>query len=308
MIFGPRDPAPHVRALANRVPGHDGYADRDGRRALDGRVREAAVARLEACAAELERRQARADRRRDASGAVAWGRLAADMRHQADRLRMSARPRADWFSGAWLDEGARCALIALDRTMFELIDVLAATSATSNPEATVAGCSALADELRGAVDRRDEVLAAPHPPDASAMRPCARAYLGDAVAVEGTRYVVTSRLHWSRGDKGLRLRDAAGELITWRQGDGPVVVFESQAMPDVRPDEPVLDARGERFELVWHDSGWERETRATARVRRGVERWLYRGVDGTWLWLQSDDAGWTTLRGTTTREDELVFD
>jgi hypothetical protein len=299
--------ARHEAALAREVPGHRFYTEPKERRRSDESVRVLAADRIQLAARRLEVQQTLADRQGAATLAARWSHLASDARLTVDRLRNPARIRARWFTRQVLNDAVRCSLLSLDRQLVELATVLASTCSEPGPELSDTVVADILLDTRGAIESREAALSAREPSGAEAERLSGRAFLGDQVEVEGLTYVVSSRLIWARGDRAVRLRCAEGELIVWRDAAGPTVVFESQGAVETPPEGQDIEVGGERYSLLWHALGVQQETHLRGRRETTLERWLFRDAAGTWLWVQSGQAGVESMRGTSAEAGDVVY-
>lgn len=289
--------------LARVLPGYDGYADARRRAELDRALRQALAARLLGARDALAAAQAR----QAAAGRFVvlprFETLVGQVAHLADRFGRPAQPRGRWLGDKWLGEGARAALVALDRDLWARVEDLAAAAqglsggAGEDPGSVL---DLVAEALRAAAERwelRLRALAAPAPPEAPAPRPLGGIEIGDGLRLLGETHRVTGTLRWARGDRAWLLDGPEAGLRLWLDQEGAPVLLERQALQIPEPPPEPIPLDGESFRRVWDDGGerWRRE--AEGLGREAAPRGVYRGDAGTWLWIESEPAGKRVWRG-----------
>lgn len=294
--------AARAAAIADAVPGHDGYATPAARAATERRVRAAAARRAREgrdAVAAAQRRLVAAARFADLPAVEA---LIGRIQRFADRLDQTAVGYGAWWADPSLPSAAREGLVALDVTLLAAVDDGAALLQSIRTDAEHAAADASAssvfvDGWHAVLDARLAALAAPAPPAAPGPGAAMAAAVGGRVEVLGEAHAVTGHWRWDRGDHALALGDATPRLRLWEDVGGERVLFEEQPLNvDVPPGDTVATAE-EVFTRRWSDDGGAL-VRDVAGVRRVAgERWLFEGDAGGRLWVEKTDAGTRVWRG-----------
>lgn len=217
-----------------RIPGYNGYRDKESRRDEDRRVRDELATGYTGLAQRLTQAQATLARSGRLGDIGIVERLERSLRLFADRLRTASYGYAGLFSDRPIDARALDQLRQFDESLGEGVANLEPlvgrieTATLPAPEltATAAAATTLLDGLHRKFDARGQVVEGGLPAPAStvsdlfAAAPRREAHVasdlhfGDAISIAATDYLVEGRMEFHAGPRAWRqylLRDGARE-------------------------------------------------------------------------------------------------
>ncbi|MFN2114932.1 MAG: hypothetical protein ACK2T6_04395, partial [Anaerolineae bacterium] len=184
---------------------------------------------------------------------------------------------------------------------------------------------AVADALasvRRRYEERDRLLASSTAPVAPAADDWRELRPGDRLSVEGKAYDVLARARWPGDDITLDLSDSAAELeaaaaggpapavslVLWLPASGEAVAFDAErVIPPTGADAAgaLVGAETDELRVARRDAGPVRRTDGAGRTVRTAERLVYEAPSGVWLWIESEGAETSAMRGLAVGPDEL---
>lgn len=303
-----------LQSLAQRVPGFAGYASKEFRRDADRLLRSHLADRLLEQRRKLEDLQAALVNANRLSELPAIEAPVVRLNSLADELRTASYGYAGWFDAATIDEAELDAIyrhdFSLSRGVDWVADLVASLSsafAASDADAVQrisADLNATIDRLAAQVVRRREiVLEAKKTPvvpprqflttSQRPARPDSRLpelRLGDAVSYQGTDYVVTGRVKYTRADTmwWAFLLQNGEERWLWSLDDGKRVFLATPVpVPEDLGSGSSVDWQGEELNLVESDYATADVEGETGRQRGlSVEYQRFESPTGRVLWLE----------------------